>query len=110
MNISRRALGLLVLGAGGLLLAAPVRSQEQAPNRREFTIVARDFKFSPTRLEVTCRIVMDEVEGKGHQIVASHVTVAGDDVPDDVLERADAGCPFSTLLRNAGVSVEIVRA
>jgi osmotically inducible protein OsmC len=64
----------------------------------------------PTRLEVTCRIVMDEVEGEGHQIVASHVTLAGDDVPDDVIERADAGCPFSTLLKKAGVSVEISRA
>ena len=62
----------------------------------------------PTRLEVTCLIVMDEVEGQGHQIVASHVTVAGD-VPADVVERADAGCPFSTLLRNAGVTVEITR-
>ena len=27
------------------------------------------------RLDVHCRIVMDEVEGEGHQIVASHVTV-----------------------------------
>ncbi len=27
----------------------------------------------PGRLDVTCLIVMDEVEGKGHQIVASHV-------------------------------------
>src|SRR3954454_1520175 len=48
----------------------------------------------PERLHLTCRIVMDEVEGAGHQIVASQVTISGDDVPDDVLERADAGCPF----------------
>jgi osmotically inducible protein OsmC len=62
-------------------------------------------------LEVTCRIVMDEVEGQGHQIVASQVTIGGDDaVPDDLLERADAGCPFSTLLRNAGVAVTITRS
>ena len=52
---------------------------------------------------------MDEVVGQGHQIVASHVTIRGE-VPDDALERADAGCPFSTLLRNAGVKVEITRA
>jgi lipoyl-dependent peroxiredoxin len=65
---------------------------------------------TPTRLEVTCRIVMDEVEGQGHQIVASHVTIGGDGVPDEVVEKADAGCPFSTLLKNAGVSVEISRA
>jgi len=53
---------------------------------------------------------MDEVEGGGHQIVASYVTVAGDEVPDDVLERANAGCPFSTLLRRAGVEVVVRRA
>jgi osmotically inducible protein OsmC len=63
----------------------------------------------PEHIEVTCRIVMDEVEGQGHQIVASQVTIVGD-VPADVLERADAGCPFSTLLRNAGVEVTITRA
>jgi osmotically inducible protein OsmC len=69
----------------------------------------------PTRLEVTCRIVMDEVEGEGHQIVASHVTVRVDaDGTDDAaladaFEKADAGCPFSTLLKKAGVSVEITR-
>ena len=64
----------------------------------------------PTRLEVTCRIVMDEIEGQGHQIVASHVTISGDDVPEDVLERADSGCPFSSLLRRAGVEVTLTRA
>jgi lipoyl-dependent peroxiredoxin len=63
----------------------------------------------PTRLEVTCRIVMDEVEGDGHQIVASHVTLSGD-VPDEILERADSGCPFSTLLKKAGVAVTITNA
>jgi osmotically inducible protein OsmC len=70
----------------------------------------------PTRIETTCRIVMDEVEGEGHQIVASNVTVAvdADGASDDdvaaALERADAGCPFSTLLRKAGVQVSIARA
>src|ERR1700754_2375274 len=29
----------------------------------------------PTRLEVSTTIVMDEVEGQGHQIVASHVAM-----------------------------------
>ena len=64
----------------------------------------------PERLDVSCRIVMDEVEGQGHQIVASQVTILAGEVPEDVLERADAGCPFSTLLRNAGVEVSISRA
>lgn len=64
----------------------------------------------PEHLEVACRIVMDEVEGQGHQIVASQVTVGGDDVPEDVLQRAHASCPFSTLLKNAGVEVTFTRA
>ena len=70
----------------------------------------------PTRLDVTCRIVMDEVEGEGHQIVGSQVTIRADaeNVDDAALaaaiERADAGCPFSTLLRKAGVALQIQRA
>ena len=69
----------------------------------------------PTRLDTTCLIVMDEVEGEGHQIVASHITIAvdadaGDDAVGAAIERADAGCPFSTLLRKAGVDVTIARA
>ena len=65
----------------------------------------------PTRLDVTCRIVMDEVEGEGHQIVASDVTIRADvDGVDEAtlaeaIERADQGCPFSTLLRKAGVEL-----
>jgi lipoyl-dependent peroxiredoxin len=60
----------------------------------------------PERLEVTCRIVMDEVDGKGHQIVAAQVTIRGTD-DSGAVERADAGCPFSTLLRDAGVDVSV---
>jgi osmotically inducible protein OsmC len=70
----------------------------------------------PTRLGVSCTIVMDEVEGEGHQIVASQVTIHADaDGVDDAalaaaIERADAACPFSTLLRKAGVELELSRA
>ena len=64
----------------------------------------------PTRLEVSCTIVMDEVEGQGHEIVASHVTLGGDEVSDEIIERADQGCPFSRLLKRAGVEVTITRA
>jgi osmotically inducible protein OsmC len=64
----------------------------------------------PNRLEVTCTIVMDEVEGQGHEIVASHVTLAGDEVSDEIVERADQSCPFSRLLKKAGVEVTITRA
>jgi osmotically inducible protein OsmC len=67
----------------------------------------------PTRLEVTCRVVMDEVEGQGHQIVASHVelTAAADGLDDAALqplvEQADEGCPFSQLLKRAGADVQV---
>lgn len=67
----------------------------------------------PGRIDTTCQIVMDEVPGQGHQIVASHVTLHAEIdglAPGDLdaaLERADAGCPFSTLLRNAGVEVTV---
>jgi lipoyl-dependent peroxiredoxin len=67
----------------------------------------------PARLDVSCRIVMDEVEGQGHQIVASWVemTAAVDDIDDAALQaathKADAGCPFSTLLRRAGVELHV---
>jgi osmotically inducible protein OsmC len=67
----------------------------------------------PGRLDVSCRIVMDEVEGQGHQIVASHVdaTVAVDGLDDaalqSLLEKADEGCPFSQLLRRAGAELHV---
>ncbi len=67
----------------------------------------------PGRLEATCRIVMDEVEGRGHQIVASHVdvVVAADGLDDDALQahvvKADESCPFSELLRRAGAEVHV---
>jgi heme/copper-type cytochrome/quinol oxidase subunit 2 len=54
---TRRHAGLLLLGAGAFLMARPlVRrlfAQDQAPNRPEFTIVARNYRYSPDRLDVT---------------------------------------------------------
>jgi osmotically inducible protein OsmC len=67
----------------------------------------------PGRLEVTCRIVMDEVEGQGHQIVGSQVElVAAAEGLDDAglqaaVAKADEGCPFSALLRRAGADVQV---
>jgi heme/copper-type cytochrome/quinol oxidase subunit 2 len=64
MNLTRRSLVLMLIGAGGIILAGPAvarllaastplsPAQDQAPNRREFTIVAKDFRFSPARIEV----------------------------------------------------------
>ena len=59
----------------------------------------------PERLDVRCVITMDEVEGKGHQIVHSQIVAQGT-VPDcdeaafaQAAEAADATCPFSALIR-----------
>ena len=67
----------------------------------------------PDRLEATVTVRMDEVEGQGHQIVLSTATIRGR-VPGldeaswaKAVEAGDAGCPFSTLLRNAGVDVVV---
>jgi heme/copper-type cytochrome/quinol oxidase subunit 2 len=52
--MTRRSAGLLLLTAGALLLARPVvlLAQDQTPNRPEFNLVARNFRFTPDRLEV----------------------------------------------------------
>jgi osmotically inducible protein OsmC len=69
----------------------------------------------PTRIDVHCRITMDEVQGEGHQIVHSQISITVDapDATEDVLatavDAAHAGCSFSALLRKAGVEIEIVR-
>jgi osmotically inducible protein OsmC len=59
----------------------------------------------PERLDVRCTMTMDEVEGKGHQIVHSEIEARGV-VPGcdeasfaQAAEQADAGCPFSALIR-----------
>jgi osmotically inducible protein OsmC len=67
----------------------------------------------PGRIELRCRVAMDEVEGQGHQIVGSEIslaaTVAGIDegALAQAVSLADAGCPFSALLRRAGARVEV---
>jgi osmotically inducible protein OsmC len=67
----------------------------------------------PQRLHVNCTITMDEVEGIGHRIVASHIVAAGS-VPGIAAEEfariaavADAGCSMAALIRaSATVTVE----
>ena len=56
MTLTRRTLGWLLVGTGACLLAGSssrLFAQDQAPNRREFAITARDYRFTPDRLEVT---------------------------------------------------------
>jgi len=54
--MTRRSIGLVLATTGGLLAVGPalqrLLAQDQAPNRREFTIVAKDFHYSPERIEV----------------------------------------------------------
>jgi organic hydroperoxide reductase OsmC/OhrA len=56
---------------------------------------------------------MDEVEGQGHQIVGSEISLAAAVAGIDegalahAVSLADAGCPFSALLRRAGARVEV---
>ena len=68
------------------------------------------------RLEVHCRIIMDEVAGEGHQIVGAELAVsavvegASEAALAAAIVRADEGCPFSTLLKKAGATVSVTRA
>ena len=77
--------------------------------------LARD-KTPPARMKIHCLIVMDEVPDQGHQIVEAditvHVEVEGttDEALAAAIERADAGCPFSSLLRRAGATVTVSRS
>jgi cytochrome c oxidase subunit II len=43
----------LALVVAALLVPLAAAGQEQAPNRREFTVAARDHRFTPDRLEVS---------------------------------------------------------
>jgi len=57
MTLTRRTLGWVLLGTGACLLASSssrLFAQDQTPpNRREFSMTARDYRFTPDRLEVT---------------------------------------------------------
>ena len=69
------------------------------------------------RLDVTCTVTLDEVEGKGHLIVSSEldVTARAEGIDEAGLERvarvADDGCTVSALIRaSAAVSVSATLA
>jgi osmotically inducible protein OsmC len=67
----------------------------------------------PERMTVHCVITMDEVGGQGHQIVGSAIeasAVVGEVESDEFVAAvgaADAGCPFSSLLRRSGADVTV---
>ena len=67
----------------------------------------------PERLAIHCTITMDEVEGMGHRIVSSAISARGIAPGADqasfaqAAEAADAGCPFSALIKaSATVTVQ----
>ncbi len=67
----------------------------------------------PERLVVRAQVVLDEVEGQGHRIVASDLVVrarvSGSDRSgfDAAVAAADAGCTFSALVKaSASVSID----
>lgn len=54
MVLKKRAVRLLLAGMAGLAIsAAPfgVAGQDQAPNRREIALTAKNYRFSPSRIE-----------------------------------------------------------
>ena len=60
MKLDRRNLALILIGAGMALFLPPLlrrvsgEAQDQAPpNRPEFTLLARNYRYAPDRLEVT---------------------------------------------------------
>lgn len=54
MKLKSRTSSLLVVGVVSLLspFALQPTAQEQAPNRREITLTARNYRFTPNRIEV----------------------------------------------------------
>jgi osmotically inducible protein OsmC len=69
--------------------------------------------WPPERMDVRCRVTMDEVEGAGHRIVASAISaravVPGCDQAGlaQAAGDADAGCPLSALIKaSATVTVD----
>jgi lipoyl-dependent peroxiredoxin len=66
----------------------------------------------PERLDVRALVIMDEVPGQGHLVVASEIDIearvpgATQEAFDAAVAAADATCPFSILIRgSASVTV-----
>ena len=112
----------------GLPYSEPTRIQETAEETspEELLAAAHAACFSmslageltrrrtpPGRLRVRSTVVLDEVEGGGHRIVASQLVVRASGAGIDAeglraaAEDADAGCPLSALVRaSAEVSID----
>ena len=74
--------------------------------------LAGELRDPEARIEVTANVVLDEVEGQGHRIVESQLTVRAAvssldrEAFDEAVRAADEGCPFSRLVA-AGAKVTI---
>ncbi|MGH9253684.1 MAG: cupredoxin domain-containing protein [Vicinamibacterales bacterium] len=57
MRLTRRHAGRLLVTGGALLVTRPfpgrLAGQEQAPNRPQFSLTARNYRYVPDRIEVT---------------------------------------------------------
>jgi len=66
----------------------------------------------PGRLDVSCRVTLDESADQGFRIARSALVVEADvdgvsrDALRAAMDAADQTCPYSALLRDAGASVE----
>jgi lipoyl-dependent peroxiredoxin len=74
--------------------------------------LAGELREQDVRIAVSANVVLDEVEGQGHRIVESQLTVRvqapglEQEAFDEAVRAADEGCPFSRLIA-AGAKVTI---
>ena len=74
--------------------------------------LAGELREQDARIAVSANVVLDEVEGQGHRIVESLLTVRArapglaQEAFEEAVRAADAGCPFSRLIA-AGAKVTI---
>jgi len=74
--------------------------------------VLTNAEVPPGRLDVSCRITLDDDAEQGFRIARSALVVEADvdgvsrDALRAAMDAADQACPYSALLRDAGASVE----
>jgi heme/copper-type cytochrome/quinol oxidase subunit 2 len=114
----RRSIALLLVGAGFALAAGPLvrrvlaapAAQEQAPTRREFSLTARDFSFSPNRVEAQQdELIKITVQSADHAYgftiddyrVSKRVPAGGTTVVEFRADRAGTFAFYSNLSNDA---------
>ena len=81
------------------------------------TSILTNADVPPGRLDIRCRISVDDIPGEGFRVTGSHLTIGADvdglakDALKAAAEAADRACPYSALLRDGGatVTVELAR-